>query len=457
MITIPDSSEGLQDLLNDAGKMKEIYNEGKLGEVVTKYGQSVLNKDKQLGEQIKQQVESTMADFINENREAGFAPVNLTNGSKETRSKAMQLRNGKGAKYSNRAPGAALDRANIFDDPTDYFQATWDRANTMPNAADLNGKLDKLRTIQNAFGSIIPSDGGFLIPETLRSQLLQLALEDAVVRPRATVIPMDSLRVPIPMIDTTTNAGSLFGGIVTYWEEEGAQLTASSAKFGRVVLDAKKLTAYSDVPSELMQDAPAFEGFFAQKFPQAIAFQEDQAFFTGTGVGQPLGFRGSSALVSVDPTTSNSVSWADITTMYSRMLPTSQKNAVWICSPDVFPSLAQMTFGTGQFPVFVSIGGGSSDSVAGTILGRPLIVSEKNPALGSDGALSFVDLSYYLIGDRQSMTVSSSTDYKFGQDLVSFRIIERVDGRPWIQSAITPANGSTNTLSPFVQLSATHT
>jgi HK97 family phage major capsid protein len=67
-----------------------------------------------------------------------------------------------------------------------------------------------------------------------------------------------------------------------------------------------------------------------------------------------------------------------------------------------------------------------------------------------------VDLSYYLIGDRQQMQVASSTEFKFNQDKVAFRVIQRVDGRPWIQSAVTPQNSSA-TLSPFVQLSSTRT
>ena len=45
----------------------------------------------------------------------------------------------------------------------------------------------------------------------------------------------------------------------------------------------------------------------------------------------------------------------------------------------------------------------------------------------------------------------SSPHFKFSSDQTAYRIIERVDGRPWLQSAITPQNSS-NTLSPFVQL-----
>jgi hypothetical protein len=47
----------------------------------------------------------------------------------------------------------------------------------------------------------------------------------------------------------------VFGGMIAYWGEEGAALQDSNPKFGRVVLDAKKLTGLSAVPNELLQDS----------------------------------------------------------------------------------------------------------------------------------------------------------------------------------------------------------
>ncbi|CAM5264989.1 Phage major capsid protein OS=Streptomyces fumanus OX=67302 GN=GCM10018772_05230 PE=4 SV=1 [Streptomyces fumanus] len=126
---------------------------------------------------------------------------------------------------------------------------------------------------------------------------------------------------------------------------------------------------------------------------------------------------------------------------------------MWIVAPDALPQLLQMSLdvGTGGNSVFVVNAAGPFPM---TIFGRPLIISEKAAALGARGDIAFVDLSYYLIGDRQTMTADSSTDYRFGNDQTTFRIIQRVDGRPWLQSAITPANGSSKKLSPFVELAA---
>jgi hypothetical protein len=49
------------------------------------------------------------------------------------------------------------------------------------------------------------------------------------------------------------------------------------------------------------------------------------------------------------------------------------------------------------------------------------------------------------------MSARSSEHFKFQNDQTAYRIIQRVDGRPWLQSAITPKNNGA-TLSPFVSL-----
>jgi HK97 family phage major capsid protein len=267
---------------------------------------------------------------------------------------------------------------------------------------------------------------------------------------------METLRVPFPALDANSNVSSVFGGVVAYWTEEGAALTTSSPSFSRVVLEAKKLTAYTEVPNELIADSiGSFEAFIQSIFPEALAWYEDDAFMTGSGVGMPLGVldANNTATVAVSKEAGQSadtIVWENIIKMFARMLPGSLNRAVWIVSPDTFPELATMALsvGTGGSAVWLNNG------VAGppmTILGRPVIVSEKVPSLGNQGDISFVDFGHYLIGDRQAMSADSSPHYKFGNDVTAYRIISRVDGRPWLNSPITPKNNGA-TLSPFVTL-----
>jgi HK97 family phage major capsid protein len=84
-----------------------------------------------------------------------------------------------------------------------------------------------------------------------------------------------------------------------------------------------------------------------------------------------------------------------------------------------------------------------------SILGRPLFVSEKVPTLGTRGDIGLYDFSHYLIGDRQIVQASSSPHFKFSSDKTAYKILERVDGRPWVTTALTPRNNG-STLSPYV-------
>lgn len=463
-ITIPTREEELEDFLSDPARVKALMTQpGAFKEFIGSYAKMRVSKDEGMRQQVAEQVQMGLADFFVKNGMGG-SRLNFSNGLKGIQSSRdlKGVSHGKGAAYNSGSYGAKLEKElgaeNSFDSTAEFFQAVWPRYETLRNAETLARKREAALRVQNSFGSEVPADGGFLIPEVLRSEILQIALESAVVRPRAQVIPMNSLRVPIPMIDVTSNVSSVFGGIVCYWTEEAAQLTESQASFGRVVLDAKKLTGYAEVPNELLADAPAFSSFFDTIFPRAIAWYEDVAFMTGTGVGEPLGFVNCPASVQVSTQTgqaTKTIVWENVVGMYARMLPTALANAVWICSIDTFPELATMALsvGTGGGPVWMgnyTNPGAATPPV--TILGRPVYFTEKTPPLGTTGDISFVDLSYYLIGDRQMMQSASSEQYRFQNDKTAFRVIERLDGRPWIQSAITPHNNSSNTLTPFVQL-----
>ena len=466
-ITVPQSPEELTEILNDTTRLGQIFSDKELAkEFMTAYSRNVINRDESFAKQLREQVQLGMGEFLKANNVGSGVPVTMAGGHPRLAGKDLRnVSTGKGAAYNKAAPGARRGLDEIFDSNAEFFQAIWPRMQAvLRNRKEASAKLAKYQDVQteirNSFGSEVPADGGFLIPENLRSEILQVALETSIVRPRAQVIPMDSLRVPIPMIDDTSHVSSVFGGITAYWTEEAASLTESQASFGRIVLDAKKLTAFASVPNELLADATAFGAFFDTIFPKALAFYEDIAFMTGSGVGEPLGFINCPASVQVAKESGQATStivWENITKMYARMLPTGLGNAVWIASIDTFPQLATMALsvGTGGSAVWLGNYQNSGDATPPvSILGRPVYFTEKAEPLSTTGDINFVDLSYYLIGDRQTMQAMSSEHYQFQNDKTAFRVIERLDGRPWLQSAITPQNNSSSTLSPFVQLAS---
>jgi HK97 family phage major capsid protein len=505
-VAIPETAEELEELLNDDARLGEILAAGQLAEFNRQYmAKALAVKAADLVPQMREHMQAGWQSFVRDQQEKGFRPSGGAVSWQEAAAQGLGKRQGRAAQaiarsgrpdaafqadkqhlFSPRALGSKLDDEDYSGSLAEFSHAVYSAERNAVKAGNTDEVVrlqDFKKKLHNALSERIPAEGGFLVPEILRSEILMVALEEAVVRPRARVIPMDSLRVPLPMIDDTSHASSVYGGVIGYWTEEGAAMTASAPSFGRIVLEAKKLTAYTTIPNELLQDAVTpLDTWFNSFFPRAIAWFEDVAFIgsatTGTGVGEPQGFLNAPGAIKLNSSASNVVAFIDVATMYSRMWPASLNRAVWLCSPDVLLQLQQLavqplptTGGTTQTvapPGWLSAmqamdypGGGNGDGVTYRLMGRPLIVSEKMPSGGSgntttSGALTFVDLDYYLLGDRQTMQVASSEEYLFANDLVAYRVIERVDGRFWLQSAITPENGSTNTLSPLVLLDTPH-
>lgn len=439
--TIPTDPLQLQELLGDESRLQDVFAEGQLGELIASYARTVLDKDLSIAAQVREQTASAIAEFLSSDdlKRPDLSPGQLVRAAG----------GGRPALHNPRAMGAALD--GDFASASDYFRTIWHNA---PQTADRQARMARIRA---AFSSTVPSEGGFLIPEVLRSEILSVALESSIMRSRARVIPMDSLRVPFPAIDSAGQSSSVHGGVVAYWAEEGSALTASNPAFGRIVLEAKKLTAYTQIPNELISDsAVSLDAYVNQLFPEALAFYEDAAFLTGSGVGEPLGVLNTSNPATVvvpkeSGQAAGTVKWENIVKMFSRMLPSSMGRAVWIASHDTFPQLATMGLAVGTGGSAVWLGNGVAAPPV-TILGRPVVFTEKTPGvLGAQGDITFVDPGYYLIGDRQVMSAMSSPHFAFSSDQTAYRITQRVDGRPWLQNTITPKNGGP-TLSPIVQL-----
>ena len=500
-IAIPETVEQLEELFNDDKALGKILAEGQLAAFNKAYMDKALEKKTaELGPQMREQMQLGYQQFLQDQEAKGFRPMagagwrgypgNGGPGIKSERAAMAAARSrrpdaayqiDKQRLFNDRAIGAKLNEEAYAKSLAEFSYAVYRGEEAAAKRGD-TGEVERLRgfkrNLANALSERIPAEGGFLVPEDLRSEILMVALETAVIRPRARVIPMDSLRVPLPSIDDTSHASSVFGGVVGYWTEEGAALATSAPSFSRVVLEAKKLTAYTTIPNELLQDSVTpLDTWFNMFFPEALAWFEDIAFIggatTGTGAGEPQGILNAPAAIKVAAGTTNHIKFNDIAKAYSRMWPASLNRAVWLCSPDVLVELLQLALsedGSGTTvapPLWLQSmsaegtpGGGNGDGYHYTLMGRPLIVTEKMPSSGSGntttaGALTFVDLSYYLLGDRQSMQIASSADYLFASDLMAYRVIERLDGRFWLQSAITPANGSANTLSPLVLIDST--
>lgn len=292
--------------------------------------------------------------------------------------------------------------------------------------------------------------GGFLVPVEFDARVLQVMETESVIRPRANVIRMNRRETQIPALDqtgTVTGGFSWFGGAVSYWEAEAATLTASNMTFRNVNLTAHKLTALTRTSNELLDDsAISLQDFIMSILPREIAHQVDYACLQGDGVGKPQGIITAGATITVNREGTNNVTYNDLTSMLAKALPSA--NSIWVASQSVLSTLLTMNGPSGNASY---LWGSAERGVPNSLLGRPIIFTDKLPALGTAGDIMYIDASYYLFGDRQATTIDMSIHESFTSDQATWRAIMRCDGMPWLSAPITYKDGSTQ-VSPFVLL-----
>ena len=123
---------------------------------------------------------------------------------------------------------------------------------------------------------------------------------------------------------------------------------------------------------------------------------------------------------------------------------------MWCFSPTVVPQLLQLKDGANR-AIFISIDQGITQKPNWSLMGRPAIPTEKLPALGGTGDLLLIDPTLYVVGDRMQIEIAASEHVNFLKNQMTWRFVERIDGRPWLDNAITLQDGSTQ-VSPFVVL-----
>jgi len=152
----------------------------------------------------------------------------------------------------------------------------------------------------------------------------------------------------------------------------------------------------------------------------------------------------------VNRANANQIGFADVANMWSHLLPYSTNKAIWVYSNSAVPQLLQLKDGANR-AIFISIDQGATQTPYWALLGRPAYMTEKVPPLGTKGDLMLIDPSLYVIGDRMQIEIAASEHVNFLKNQMTWRVVERVDGQPWLDKPITLQDATTQ-VSPFVAL-----
>jgi HK97 family phage major capsid protein len=322
---------------------------------------------------------------------------------------------------------------------------------------DTHPRMKYLESVKAPLGMNegVPSQGGFLLDPTLTDMFIAPIHEMGAFSSRVSRLPVsaNSNYGWINGVDETSRAtGSRWGGVQGYRRAEAGSVAASKPKFRRINWELKAYEALVYVTEEMLQDVSMTTAIVNKSCIEELQFMANDDILNGDGVGKPLGILNSGALISVSRVATSSVSHADILAMYQRLHPQFRGNSAWFVNSEVEPKLNQLYFDatTSVLSPYVSYG---QDGVL-RIMGKPVIVTEFNAALGTAGDILLADVSQYLWWEKGGIQSSVNPWIQWLTSEQAFKFTYRADGQSAYYSAITPYKG-TSTQSPFVTLLAT--
>jgi HK97 family phage major capsid protein len=346
-------------------------------------------------------------------------------------------------------------------DPNKDFRSFGEQLKAIANySLSRGGTFDnRLKRAPTGAGEVDPTGGGFLVQTDFAQAIFMLSHTMGDVLGRVNKLPIgeNSNGVKIKAIDETSRAtGSRWGGVQSYWVGEGQTPAFSRPKFREVDFSLKKLMSVMYMTDELLQDSTALTSIASTAFAEEVMFMTEDSIFEGTGVGQPLGILKSPGRVTVAKASgqaTGTILLQNIEQMWSQCWIRSRKNAVWFINQEIEPqlfALNQPVSTAGGALVFMPPGGVSGLPYA-TLFGRPIIPTEYNAALSTEGDIVLADMSQYQLVDKGGVNAQTSMHVAFLTDEMVFRITYRVDGRPMWYAPLTPFRGST-AKSPFITL-----
>jgi len=304
-----------------------------------------------------------------------------------------------------------------------------------------------------AMGEDVGADGGFLIPPEYQTQILQFTPESNPVMAKVRRIPVGSDAGGFPSLDQfvapTAGAGdTAFAGQVTAaTTAENTTLTETAAKFKDLNYLVHKIGGFVKVSNELIADSPqSIEALLTSLIRLTVDAKLTRDIIRGSGVGEPLGILNADCAVGITPATNNQFSLADGMNMISRHKVLDASRTVWLLSRSLLPDFAAYwTVTAGEN--FVQ----PSQPVGRALLGYDTIYCEHMPLADASGDAILVDLSSYLLFEREGLSVAYSPHANFITDQGTWRFSGRWDGKPWLSNVITEANpGTGRTISTIV-------
>lgn len=368
------------------------------------------------------------------------------------------------ASYAKEAKPAAVVRVGEERELAKPFASLGEQLLAVRKAALNPHAIDKrlldINATATGMGEQIGSDGGFAIQNDLLQLALEPMYEKSAILSRVRRVPIGAGRngAKFWVIDEESRAtGSRFGGLQMQWVAEGDTVVPKKPKLRKMEVELKKLIGFAYVTDEELEDVGVMGTLLETAYREESEFMLEDSVINGAAAG-PLGIlqakctraiaiEGGQTIANTPASLSKNVA-----NMKVAVPPKLWQNGIWLANPEFEPALINATMGGTNIPIYLPPGGLSA-APYGQLLGRPVIFTEYNPAVGTPGDIMFAALSEYLMADKNGVRTAWSSHVQFLTEQQCFRISMRADGQPLWKDAVAPAKGSVSR-TPFVTLAA---
>jgi len=280
--------------------------------------------------------------------------------------------------------------------------------------AVLFGRNIEDEVVKKALSEGTAEEGGYLVPDEFRAEIVKRAPELSDLFPHVRVIPVSSDAGKIPKLSTDISMS---------WDEaENASFDETDPAFGQLTWSIHRMNALTKSSRELVNDSnPNIVNVLSELFMEAVAAERDKMIAIGDGSTQPEGIYSASGLESL--AVDGSIAYDKLVQIKYKLAGKYQRNARWIMSSTNMQRIISLTDNNGQ-PLIsnaILVGG------VPTILGKPYSIQDDLP----DHTIFYGDLSRYYWFDRERMGIESTSvgGDAFLKHQVWIKVWERCDGK----------------------------
>lgn len=268
---------------------------------------------------------------------------------------------------------------------------------------------------------------------------------------------MSAREIRIPFVKQSNgNVTRPMAGIANVsYHTEAQEKEQREPTFDQRVMNAYKVAAYAELGDEILVDDMTGQlqsTVSSLVGGQILNFLNEQATIDGTGTSQIMGafHANNPSLYKVTRATQNRFKFADALEMLARHVlgPKSR----WYMHSSVLPDLMQLSASGTTLVTFLRDLQGKPST---QLFGIPVIFTDLLPALGAQSDVCLGNADFYAYALRTALTIESSRDYKFRNDVTALRMFARAGGIPipdGTYSYKSVASAKSYEKSPFVTL-----